>query len=72
VVVKGVEKVIKRDIDLSGNWQSLCTPTILLRAYDDLDIIFRQMLEASGIALIDTLTSGDGLITFDEVVTVGK
>lgn len=72
IVIKGVEKVIKRDIDLSGKWQSLCTPTIVLRAHDDLDIIFRQMLEASGIALIDTLTHGDGTVTFDEVITVGK
>lgn len=72
VVVIGVEKVVRRDIDLSGKWQALCKPTILLRAHDDLDAIFRQMLEASGIALIDTLSSGEGHISFDEVVTVGS
>ena len=72
VVVIGVEKVVRRDIDLSGKWQGLCTPAILLRAHDDLDVIFRQMLEASGIALIDTLSSGEGRISFDEVVEVGK
>ncbi|MBR0896804.1 hypothetical protein JQ616_17725 [Bradyrhizobium tropiciagri] len=72
VVVIGVEKVVRRDIDLSGKWQGLCTPAILLRAHDDLDAIFRQMLQASGIALIDTLSSGDGHISYDEVVEVGK
>lgn len=72
IVVKGVEKVIRRNIDLSGKWQSLCTPEIVLRAHDDLDIIFRQMLEASGIGIMETLTSGDGNISFDEVVMVGE
>jgi len=72
IVVKGKEKVIKRDIDMSGKWQTLCTPTILLRAHDDLDVVFKQMLESSGIALIDTLTSGEGHISFNEVIEVGK
>jgi hypothetical protein len=57
---------------LSGSWQSLCTPTIVVRAHDDLDIIFKEMLRASGIAAIDTLTSGEGHISFNEFVTVGK
>jgi hypothetical protein len=37
-----------------------------------LDLIFRQMLEASGIAPIDTLSSGEGCITFTETFAVGK
>ncbi len=71
-VVKGVEKVTGRNIDLSGEWKSLCTPVLVLKAHDNLDIIFRQMLEASGIAVIDTLSSGEGSITFTETVVVGK
>lgn len=72
VVVIGVEKVVRRNIDLSGKWQALCTPAILLRAHADLDVIFRQMLDASGLSVMDTLSSGEGDISFDEVVTVGK
>jgi hypothetical protein len=44
----------------------------VLRAHDDLDTIFREILNASGIALIDTLNSGDGSITFTEIVEVDK
>ena len=64
VVVKGVEKVTAKKIDLSGDWQSLCKPVLVLRAHDDLDAIFKQLLEASGIALTDTFTSGTGSIEF--------
>jgi hypothetical protein len=71
-VIKSVEKVTARDIDLSGNWQTLCTPSIVVRAHDDLDIIFKAMLDASGIALIDTLSQGSGSISFTEISTVGK
>jgi hypothetical protein len=71
-VIKGVETVVARKIDLSGNWQELCKPVLVLRAHDDLDTIFRQMLEASGVAPIDTLTSGEGCISFTETVVFGK
>jgi hypothetical protein len=71
-VIKGVETVTARKIDLSGNWQELCKPVLVLRAHDDLDAIFCQMLEASGIALIDTLSSHEGSITFTETFVVGN
>jgi hypothetical protein len=71
-VVKGVEKVTARRIDVSGDWQKLCTPVLVVRAYHDLDTIFKQMLEASGIAAIDTLSSGEGSIAFTETEGVGK
>jgi hypothetical protein len=71
-VVIGIQKLVSRKIDVSGDWQTLCKPAVVVRAYDDLDIIFGQMLEASGIALMDTLSSGQGSIEFTEVVTVGK
>jgi hypothetical protein len=71
-VIKGVEKVVSRKIDLSGDWKKFCTPTIVVRAHDDLDIIFKEMLDASGIAIIDTLSSGEGSISFTEVMTVGE
>jgi hypothetical protein len=41
-------------------------------AHDDLDAVFKEMLQASGIALIDTLSQDDGSISFTEVITVGK
>lgn len=71
-VILGAAKVVSRRIDVSGDWQKLCTPTIVLRAHGDLDTIFKEMLSVSGIALIDTLSRGDSTITFTEVVTVGK
>jgi hypothetical protein len=71
-VIKGVEKVTSRKIDVSGDWQTLCKPAVVVRAHDDLDAIFKEMLQASGIALIDTLSSGQGSITFTEIVTVGR
>lgn len=71
-VIKGVEKVTARKIDLSGDWKMLCTPTIVVRAHDDLDALFKEMLQASGIASIETLSQGDGSISFTEVIPVGK
>jgi hypothetical protein len=71
-VIKGVEKVTARKIDLSGDWKRLCTPIIVVRAHDDLDALFKELLQASGIALIETLSQGDGSISFMEVITVGK
>jgi hypothetical protein len=71
-VIKSVEKVTARKVDVSGDWQTLCKPAIVVRAHDDLDTIFKQMLEASGIALLDTFSSGDGSISFTEIITVGK
>lgn len=71
-VLQGVETVTDRKIDVSGDWQKLCTPVLVLRAHDDLDVIFREMVKASGIPLIQTLSGGDAAVTITEVVTVGK
>jgi hypothetical protein len=46
--------------------------TANVRLHNDLNVIFKEMLEASGIPIIETLSSGDGSITFSEVITVGN
>jgi hypothetical protein len=71
-VINKAEKITARKIDLTSKWQDLCTPPLVLRAYDDLDAIFKEMLTASGLSIMDTITQGEGNISFLEKIEVGK
>lgn len=63
-IINKAEKITNRKVDLSGDWETKCTPDFVLNAHDDLDDIFKQMLKASGLSLFDTLTIGEGSISF--------
>jgi len=64
------EKISKKKVNLSGDWERLCTPELITRAHDDLDQIFKAMLEASGLSLFDTMSRAEGSISFVESVKV--
>jgi hypothetical protein len=64
------EKISNKKVNLSGDWEKLCTPELVTRAHDDLDEIFKAMLEASGISLFDTMSRAEGSISFVESVKV--
>jgi hypothetical protein len=44
--------------DLRAQWQKECTHDAVFQAYDDMDDLWKQMIEKSGIPLFDTITSG--------------
>jgi hypothetical protein len=71
-VINKAEKITKRKVDLSGDWESQCKPDFVLKAHDDLDDIFKRMLEASGISILDTLTTVDGSVSFVEKIDPQK
>jgi hypothetical protein len=51
-----------KKIDLSGNWERLCSPDMIINAHDDLEKIWHEMIEKSGIDIMDLLTSGEGAV----------
>jgi hypothetical protein len=59
---------LDRRIDLSGEWEKACTHEAVTQAYEDLDVVWKQMLEKSGLKLFDTMTHGEGGISFIEKV----
>jgi hypothetical protein len=72
MIINRVEKIISKKVDLSGDWESKCKPDFILKAHDDLDDIFKQMLTASGISLLDTLTVVEGSVSFVEKIDAQK
>jgi hypothetical protein len=71
-VINKAEKITNKKIDLSGDWEGKCKPDFVLKAHDDLDDIFKQMLGESGISILDTLTIVDGSISFVEKIDPQK
>jgi hypothetical protein len=70
IVVGKAEKIQNKEVDLSGDWQQLCTPDLISKAHEDLNEIFKVMLEASGLSYYDTLTQAEGSISFIEHVSM--
>jgi hypothetical protein len=64
----------REDIDLaaganlSAGWETECTPESVAEGVADLDALWKQMVEKSGLNLFDTVTQGDGSIQFIENV----
>jgi hypothetical protein len=54
--------------DLSAGWETECKPEVVKQAREDLEQLWKQMVEKSGLELFDTITSGDGGIDFIEHV----
>jgi hypothetical protein len=61
---------LDKRIDLSGEWEQACTPEKLSEASDDLEEIWRDLLERSGLSIWDTMTTGEGGITLIEKIAV--
>jgi DNA-directed RNA polymerase subunit N (RpoN/RPB10) len=66
------EKISNKKVNLSGDWERLCTPELIVRAHGDLDAVFKEILERSGMSLFDTLSRSEGGISFVEKVEVGR
>src|SRR6266851_4430915 len=56
---------------LIPEWQEGCQPHTVNLACDDINVIWRRMLEASGLEILDTISSGEGGILFIEKVVEG-
>jgi len=59
---------LDRRVDLSGEWQKACAPDAVAAAYDDVETIWKELLKQSKLSIFDTMTSGEGGITFIEKV----
>jgi hypothetical protein len=66
VVVPAEE--LDRRVDLSGEWQKACSPESVNEAYDDVETVWRELLKESKLSVFDTMTRGQGGITFIEKV----
>lgn len=49
---------------LSAGWETECKPEVVKQAREDLEDLWKLMIQKSGLNLWDTMTSGDGGITF--------
>jgi hypothetical protein len=63
------EELERRDL-LKAEWQDSLTEEFLARAYDDMEDIWREFLERSGLSVIDTITSGERAVQVIEPVEV--
>lgn len=50
--------------NLSAGWEVDCTPESVADGIGDLDDLWKQMVEKSGLDLFDTMTHGEGAIDF--------
>jgi hypothetical protein len=63
---------ISEDVDLaaaanlSAGWETECTPDSVAEGVADLDALWKQMVEKSGLNLFDTITQGSGSVEFIE------
>jgi hypothetical protein len=51
-----------------AGWEPDCTSDSVFEALSDLDDLWKQMVEKSGLDLWETMTTGEGGITFIEHV----
>jgi hypothetical protein len=49
-----------RPIDLNGEWLQYCNHDSVFNTYDDVDAIWKELLQKSGIEVFETLTQGAG------------
>lgn len=54
---------LDRKLDLSGEWEKACSHDLVFEAFDDVDQLWKTMLEKAGISHFDTLTQASGGIT---------
>jgi hypothetical protein len=62
------ETELDRKIDLSADWQEACSSASVDEAYEDVDKIWRELLTCAKLSVFDTMTRGEGGITFIEKV----
>lgn len=78
VIDKKKEFVDKADgqkgmtIDAIAEWKKLCTPDIVLAAYDDQSEVWKDMYQKSGIDVMDLMPSADLTVTTGKKFEVPK
>jgi hypothetical protein len=48
--------------ELWAGWENDCTPQSVAEALGDLDVLWKEMMEKSGLGVFDTMTQGEGSI----------
>jgi hypothetical protein len=57
---------VDRDIDLTSEWVQYCSQEAVFAAYDDVDVIWKELLTRSKLEIFDPMTYGSGGLTFVE------
>lgn len=55
-----------KELDMKAEWQTLCTPDMVINAYEDLTKVWDDMIEKSGIHPYDLTTKGELTVTIGE------
>ena len=67
-IIEGKVDELNRRIDLTGGWEQYCNAAAASEAYDDVEILWRELLEKSGLSIYDTMDQADASITIIEQV----
>jgi len=67
-IVEATADDLDRGIDLSGEWEKACAHDSVFEAFDDVESLWRDMLQRADISHFDTLTRGNGGITVLETL----
>jgi hypothetical protein len=65
-IIDKVDGLKGKKIDLSGGWEQLCSPDMISHAHDDLEQVWHDMIQKSGIDIMDLMTSGEGAVIIGE------
>ena len=55
-----------KELDMTADWQKLCTPDMIINAYDDHSEVWKDMYKKSGIDVMDLTTQGQLTLTTGE------
>lgn len=64
---EGTREELTKGSVLAADWQGEIKPEIVAECLADLDDLWKQMVVASGIPVIETITQGEKTVTFSEV-----
>jgi hypothetical protein len=64
---EGTREELAKGSVLAADWQEEIKPEIVAECVADLDDLWKQMVVASGIPVIETITQGEKTVTFSEV-----
>lgn len=65
-IVEGKAEELDRRIDLSGEWEKDCNEQVCFMAHADVESIWKELLQKSNLSVYDTMTHGEGGLTFIE------
>ncbi len=63
-VVTGEPEELERGMSLASDWEKEVKPEVVKECLEDLDALWKTMIEKSGISVFETMTHGEGSITF--------